>query len=261
MPWLRVLVCCVLVFLTSGAANAAETASGALTITPAAFVLRGRTARQRLLVTCTKNGQAVDCTHQAALRYDTPAILHIRSDGVVTPVADGSATITATFEGRQAQATVRVVDGTRLPPATFERDVIPILTRAGCNAGACHGKARGQNGFAAVAVRFDPDFDYNAIAKEARGRRIFAAAPEYSLLLRKASATGAARRRQTPRSRLARLRGAASLDRRRHCRAHPADAPTLQRITVEPAERILRSRRRAAASRHGSLHRRLGPRQ
>src|SRR4051794_20009400 len=67
---------------------------------------------------------------------------------------------------------------------TFERDVEPILTRAGCNAGACHGKARGQNGFALSLLGFDPDVDHDAIAREARGRRVFPAAPEQSLLLR-----------------------------------------------------------------------------
>src|SRR4051795_11417623 len=71
---------------------------------------------------------------------------------------------------------------------TFERDVEPILTRAGCNAGACHGKARGQNGFALSLLGFDPDFDFDAIAREARGRRVFPATPEESLLLRKATA-------------------------------------------------------------------------
>ena len=53
--------------------------------------------------------------------------------------------------------------------ATFERDVEPILTRAGCNAGACHGKARGQNGFALSLLGFDPDFDHDAIAREGAG--------------------------------------------------------------------------------------------
>src|SRR5947208_69877 len=71
---------------------------------------------------------------------------------------------------------------------TFERDVEPILTRAGCNAGACHGKARGQNGFALSLFGFDAGFDHDAIAREARGRRVFPAAPEESLLLRKATA-------------------------------------------------------------------------
>ena len=70
---------------------------------------------------------------------------------------------------------------------TFERHVEPILTRFGCNAGACHGKARGQNGFALSLLAYDSDFDYNAIVTEARGRRLFAADVEFSLFLRKAS--------------------------------------------------------------------------
>src|SRR3954454_3447130 len=73
------------------------------------------------------------------------------------------------------------------PGATFERDVQPLLTRFGCNAGACHGKSRGQNGFALSLLGFDSDFDYDALTREARGRRIFSAAPEQSLLVRKAT--------------------------------------------------------------------------
>ena len=71
---------------------------------------------------------------------------------------------------------------------TLERDVEPVLTRAGCNAGACHGKQRGQNGFQLSLLGFDPAFDLDAIAHEAGGRRIFPAAPEQSLLLLKATA-------------------------------------------------------------------------
>ena len=72
-------------------------------------------------------------------------------------------------------------------PVDFERDVMPVLTRFGCNAGACHGKARGQNGFQLSLLGFDPDFDYEALTMEARGRRIFRPDPEQSLLLQKPS--------------------------------------------------------------------------
>ncbi|HJT32066.1 MAG TPA: DUF1549 domain-containing protein [Pirellulales bacterium] len=77
------------------------------------------------------------------------------------------------------------------PTATrvvFELDVLPVLTAAGCNQGACHGKARGQNGFQLSLLGFDAEFDYARIVKDARGRRLFPAAAERSLLLRKASA-------------------------------------------------------------------------
>ena len=69
----------------------------------------------------------------------------------------------------------------------FENDVLPVLTKFGCNAGACHGKARGQNGFQLSLLGFDPNFDYNSLVKESRGRRVFPFAPEKSLLLTKPS--------------------------------------------------------------------------
>src|SRR5581483_11968196 len=76
-------------------------------------------------------------------------------------------------------ATGRAVD--------FRTEVQPLLSKLGCNAGGCHGKASGQNGFKLSLFGFDTDFDYAAIALEARGRRVFPAAPEESLLLRKAT--------------------------------------------------------------------------
>ena len=73
-------------------------------------------------------------------------------------------------------------------PISFELDVQPILTSTGCNAGACHGKQRGQNGFQLSLLGFDADFDFDQITQQARGRRLFPAAPEQSLFLQKATA-------------------------------------------------------------------------
>jgi hypothetical protein len=73
-------------------------------------------------------------------------------------------------------------------PISFVNDVVPILTKAGCNGGVCHAKAGGgQNGFQLSLLGFEFDDDYTSIVKEARGRRVFPAAPEQSLLLQKAS--------------------------------------------------------------------------
>ncbi|MEM7476363.1 MAG: DUF1549 and DUF1553 domain-containing protein [Planctomycetota bacterium] len=69
---------------------------------------------------------------------------------------------------------------------SFELDVQPVLTKAGCNSGACHGKQRGQNGFQLSLLAYDSDFDHEAITRAARGRRVFYGAPERSLLLEKA---------------------------------------------------------------------------
>ncbi|VTS05786.1 DUF1549 and DUF1553 domain-containing protein [Tuwongella immobilis] len=73
-------------------------------------------------------------------------------------------------------------------PIDFVNEIQPILTRGGCNSGPCHGKARGQNGFQLSLLAFDHEADYAALTAEARGRRIFPAAPEQSLLIRKATA-------------------------------------------------------------------------
>jgi hypothetical protein len=72
-------------------------------------------------------------------------------------------------------------------PLNFENDIIPILSRYSCNASGCHGKAEGQNGFKLSVFGFDPAGDHRALTVEGRGRRVFPAAPEKSLLLLKAS--------------------------------------------------------------------------
>lgn len=69
----------------------------------------------------------------------------------------------------------------------FELDIQPILTARGCNSGPCHGKSRGQNGFALSLFGFDSDMDFDSLVKNARGRRISATVPEESLLLAKAT--------------------------------------------------------------------------
>jgi hypothetical protein len=122
---------------------------------------------------------------------------------------------------------------------TFERDIQPILTRYGCNAGACHGKARGQNGFALSLLAYDHDFDYHAITTEARGRRIFPANPQFSLLLRKATGQvphggGKKLDPQSPEYQTLEQWIAAGTPRT------PANAPKLEKITVSPTERLMK---------------------
>ncbi len=73
-------------------------------------------------------------------------------------------------------------------PMSFTNDVMPVLTKAGCNVGLCHAKAGGgQNGFQLSVLGFEVREDYEHLVHEGRGRRISATEPESSLLLRKAS--------------------------------------------------------------------------
>jgi hypothetical protein len=69
----------------------------------------------------------------------------------------------------------------------FENDISPLLTRHGCNASQCHGKAEGQNGFKLSVFGYDALADWRAFTAESKGRRTSSAAPEQSLFLAKAS--------------------------------------------------------------------------
>ncbi len=74
-------------------------------------------------------------------------------------------------------------------PVSFVNDIVPVLTKAGCNAGVCHAKAGGgQNGFQLSLLGFEPQEDYDYLTRQGRGRRLFPAAPDHSLILLKASA-------------------------------------------------------------------------
>lgn len=73
-------------------------------------------------------------------------------------------------------------------PISFVNDVIPVLTRAGCNSGVCHAKAGGgQNGFQLSLLGFEPAEDFEHIVLGSRGRRLSFASPDQSLLLLKPS--------------------------------------------------------------------------
>ncbi len=213
--------------------SAAPPADAMPVLVPATFALHGKAARQRLLVT-----GGADLTRRAVFRSLTPSVAAVSAEGVVTPVSDGEAVLVASVGGREARATVRVRGAAEYRPVTFERDVLPILARVGCNAGACHGKARGQGGFALSLLGYDADADHAAIASEGRGRRLLPASPENSLLLRKAAAItphGGGRRLDpgSPFHSLMTRWVAAGTPRT------PADAPKVQRIAVEPAHRLL----------------------
>ena len=121
----------------------------------------------------------------------------------------------------------------------LENDVLPILSRFGCNAGACHGKARGQNGFQLSLLGFDPEFDHAALTEEARGRRIFPAAPEQSLLLRKPTGQmphgGGKRFEKGSEAYQILLRWIQAGTPRK-----PDSAPALERIGVEPGEKSMK---------------------
>lgn len=151
--------------------------------------LKGAGARQQLLATAQcADGMTRDLTHSVKWEVSPANIVKITPGGLVTPLADGEAVLTArSHDGAAAKLRVQVKDAKTAAPMNFANQVVPIFTKLGCNAGGCHGKSGGQNGFRLSLLGFEPAEDIEHLVKESRGRRLFPAAPDQSLLLLKAA--------------------------------------------------------------------------
>jgi len=203
-------------------------------------VLAGPDAWQQLLVTGKyATGQERDLTRTATFQAAPAGIVAVDRTGLVTPLQDGVATITVTAPGAPAALVqVTVAHLAQEQPVQFATQIVPIFTKLGCNAGGCHGKASGQNGFKLSLFGFEPAEDYDSLVKEARGRRLFPASPAHSLLLLKATGTvpHAGGKKMTTeaatyRSMLRWSRQGAPRDL--------ASSPSVRRIEVFPKERLM----------------------
>ena len=125
------------------------------------------------------------------------------------------------------------------PPVNFPNQIVPIFTKLGCNTGGCHGKSSGQNGFRLSLLGFEPTEDYEHLVKEGRGRRLFPAAPERSLMLLKATGTDPARRRAADGSRFAAVPIDSAAGSKHGMPYGKPDDPTVARIEVVPPIRTL----------------------
>ena len=131
---------------------------------------------------------ALDVTRGCQFQISDAAVASVSATGLISAVGDGVAVLTIREGEQQLQVEVRVLGVAQPSPVLFRQDILPILTRAGCNSGGCHGKAEGQNGFRLSVFGYDAVADHAAIAYEGRGRRVFPGAPERSLFLQKATA-------------------------------------------------------------------------
>ena len=206
----------------------------------AGLVLRGADARQQLIVTGSfAGGVQRDLTHQVRYEVSPAGVVDVDHHGVVTAVGDGSATITVKqAQGPATTLGVTVAQFSTSAQVNFPNRIVPIFTKLGCNSGGCHGKLSGQNGFKLSLLGFEPGEDYEHLVKEARGRRVFPAAPDRSLLLLKATGVqphGGGKRLDTD-----------SDDYRVLIRwisqgmpYGKADAPTIATIDVFPSRRVM----------------------
>jgi hypothetical protein len=158
-----------------------------LAVTPNPITLGGGNRVQQIQVTAIDpDGRPFDVTHASTYQSTDSGTAAVQGTAL-RAVSDGNTRLKVSYGGREIEVEIRVVDRDIIPPVHFKNDIMPILSKLGCNSGGCHGKQSGQNGFKLSVFGFDPQADYNALVKEARGRRVSLAAPGGSLLVAKSS--------------------------------------------------------------------------
>ena len=132
----------------------------------------------------TADGFAVDLSQQAVLTSADPTIAVIEN-GWVKPLKSGQTQITVQAAGQSLQVPVVVELPSTERPFSFRHEVMPVLSKGGCNAGACHGYSLGKNGFKLSLRGGEATQDYTAVFGDQFGRRINLLRPSDSLLLTK----------------------------------------------------------------------------
>ncbi len=215
--------------------STASSAAGELTCSKTSLEFTDAFAGWQLLVSDVEK----DVTRDVRFESSDPAVARVDDRGYVTPAGDGTARIGIRRGQERLEIPVRVSGFGSGRPVDFRRELVPLLSRLGCNAGGCHGKASGQNGFKLSLFGFDAAFDYDALTKEARGRRVFTDAPDHSLVLLKATA-------QVPHGggkRMQRDSNEYQLFRRWIAAGTPAsapDAPHVVKLRIAPGDRVLK---------------------
>ncbi|MDB5349825.1 MAG: Ig-like protein [Planctomycetota bacterium] len=207
---------------------------------PTKALLRGPDAVQQIAI---ESPDDRDLAAKTIFTSSNPTVASVDASGLITATGDGGAVVSARVGTDEITIPVTVRDFVTPPPIHFTNQIVPIFTKLGCNSGGCHGKSGGQNGFRLSLLGFEPELDYETLVNEGRGRRLFPAAPERSLLLTKATARvpHGGGRKLDPRSHEATIlsRWIAS-----GMPVGPPDAPSVSRIEMFPVSRTMTSGQR-----------------
>jgi hypothetical protein len=159
---------------------------GKISILPSSVSITGPHYGQRVVVEgIFADGHQEDLTSQAVVAISNPEVAKLDADQVARPTGDGETTITATVQGRRASAPLTVKDYATANTWSFRNDVLPVMTKVGCNSGPCHGAAAGKNGFKLSLRGYDPVTDYFTLTHQALARRTDRLEPAKSLILLK----------------------------------------------------------------------------
>ncbi len=201
--------------------------------------IRGMDDAAQLVVTATlTDGRLQDLSGDVEYSVADGKTAKILPNGRVLPLANGSSEVVAKFGDKTARVPLSVSSTDESLPINFTNQVVPVFTKLGCNSGGCHGKASGQNGFKLSLLGYEPDVDFAALVKEARGRRLMPSAPDSSLFLLKGTGLvphggGKKMEKDSDEYRLVRRWIAAGMPYGKE------SDPTVTKITVFPEHRVM----------------------
>jgi hypothetical protein len=181
----RAALFCACLFLTACGPGTRTAQVTGLKCYPAEIRLSTAGARQGLVVQAVyADGVTQDVTSRARFKIGNEKLARLDHAAVLS-VAEGETELRVSFGGRSQSVPLSVTAATVHPALSFKLDVLPVVTKAGCNTGACHGTSRGKDGFHLSLFGFDPDGDYYRLTREQIGRRINLAIPADSLIVKK----------------------------------------------------------------------------
>jgi hypothetical protein len=178
--------------LVAGLLTGSASAAGPFQVAPAEVNLKGNFTRTQLLVSQTGTDGSVgmrsgDFTHQAKYASSDANVVTVTADGQLLAIGNGKATVAVTVGKTTLQVPV-LVDGVQADSdVQFAEAITPLLSKLGCNMGACHASQYGKGGFKLSVFGFEPAKDRIAIVRERQQRRVNLLDPEKSLILRKAT--------------------------------------------------------------------------
>lgn len=158
-----------------------------LEVTPTNVSLRNPIEYTQVIVTGrTQSGDAIDVTRKVQFKL-TGDVASVSSRGVIRPKTDGKTTLECSIDGQSIAVPIEVSGQKVKYNIDYVRDVMPVVSRMGCNAGTCHGAKDGKNGFKLSLRGYDKIFDTRAFTDDLKSRRSNSASPDDSLMLMKAT--------------------------------------------------------------------------
>jgi hypothetical protein len=183
MTRLATLAVLVQLLLATAVTSAAE-----IRVQPESIELSGPLDRVQLVVFAENDGRTIDVTRQVKIETNSPQV-KVTTAGQVIPVSNHSGQLVVTLGDARVEVPVKITGCDKAASISFEHDVIPVISKAGCNQGACHASQYGKGEFKLSLFGFAPEQDHPQFVRDWQQRRVSFVSPKDSLILKKATLT------------------------------------------------------------------------